>query len=109
MALADLAGPVFGALSDPTRRQVLAALAERRTATATQLASELPVTRQAVLKHLSALSDAELVTRRRSGREVHYSLAPAPLSEAMSWLAAVGAQWDERLASLQRHLAAPGG
>ena len=105
MALADLAGPVFGALSDPTRRRVLAALAERRTATATQLASELPVSRQAVLKHLSALSAAELVTSQRSGREVHYRLTPAPLSEAMSWMAAVGAQWDQRLALLERHLA----
>ena len=107
MAIADPAGPVFGALSDPTRRRLLATLAERRSATATELASELPVSRQAVLKHLSALSAADLVTSRRSGREVHYRLTPAPLSDAMSWMADVGAEWDERLAALQRHLASP--
>ena len=105
MAIDDAAGPVFGALSDPTRRQVLATLAERQSATATELASELPVSRQAVLKHLSALSAAELVTSRRSGREVRYRLTPAPLSDAMSWMAAVGAQWDRRLALLETHLA----
>ena len=95
---------VFDALADPNRRYVLEALAERETATATELAAELPVTRQAVAKHLAALSEAGLVESRREGRETRYELTPAPLSDAMTWMASVGAQWDSRLARLQRHL-----
>jgi DNA-binding transcriptional ArsR family regulator len=90
---------VFGALADSTRRSLLSALAEH-PATATELAADLPISRQAVLKHLSALADAGLVSRERDGREVRYSVTPAPLSSAVSWIATVGAQWDERLAAL---------
>lgn len=92
---------VFGALSDPTRRQLLSTIAER-PATATELAGGLPISRQAVVKHLGALADAGLVERRRAGREVRYRVTPAPLSDAVSWMAHVGAQWDERLAALER-------
>lgn len=92
---------VFGALADPTRRGLLSALGER-PATATELSSALPISRQAVVKHLSALAEAGLVTRERSGREVRYSVTPAPLSGAVSWIATVGAQWDDRLAALAR-------
>jgi len=95
---------VFGALSDGTRRGLLAALGEHGPATATQLAADLPVTRQAVSKHLGALAAAGLVSSERSGREVRYRLTPAPLSDAVIWMAGVGAQWDERLAALQRRL-----
>lgn len=95
---------VFDALADPNRRYVLEALAERETATATELAAELPVTRQAVAKHLAALSDAGLVESRREGRETRYELTPAPLGDAMDWMASVGAQWDARLTRLTRHL-----
>jgi DNA-binding transcriptional ArsR family regulator len=100
----DRAGAVFGALSDPTRRELLAAIARQPAATATELASELPISRQAVLKHLTALADAGLLDRERSGREVHYHLTPAPLSDAVSWMAEVGGQWDERLATLSRQV-----
>jgi DNA-binding transcriptional ArsR family regulator len=100
----DPAGAVFGALSDPTRRALLAAIAEQPAATATELASELPISRQAVLKHLNALADAGLLDRERSGREVRYRVTPAPLSEAVSWMAEVGGQWDDRLAALGRQL-----
>jgi DNA-binding transcriptional ArsR family regulator len=100
----DLTGRVFDALADPHRRYVLEVLAGRETATATELATELPVTRQAVAKHLAALSDAGLVERRRAGRETLYELTPAPLGEAMDWMASVGAQWDARLSALSRHL-----
>jgi DNA-binding transcriptional ArsR family regulator len=96
----DPAGAVFGALSDPTRRALLAEIAQHPAATATQLASDLPISRQAVLKHLNALADAGLVDRRRTGREVCYRVTPAPLSQAVSWMADVGAEWDERLATL---------
>ena len=98
------ADAVFGALSDGTRRRLLALLGERGEASATDLARELPVTRQAIQKHLGTLSAAGLVAARRSGREVLYHPTPAPMSEAMEWMAEVGAQWDERLAALERQL-----
>jgi DNA-binding transcriptional ArsR family regulator len=92
---------VFGALADPTRRQLLSAIAQH-PATATELAGGLPISRQAVVKHLGALADAGLLERRRTGREVRYRFTPAPLSDAVSWMAHVGAQWDTRLAALER-------
>jgi DNA-binding transcriptional ArsR family regulator len=100
----ERAGAVFGALSDPTRRALLTAIAEHPAATATQLAAQLPITRQAVLKHLNALTDAGLLDRTRSGREVRYQFTPAPLSDAVDWMTAVGAEWDDRLAVLKRQL-----
>ena len=105
-ALAEVepTGRVFDALADPTRRRLVALLGERGAASATELARELPVTRQAVVKHLGALAGAGLASARREGREVRYRLEPAPLSEAMGWMAQVGAAWDERLAALERHI-----
>src|SRR3954471_12740509 len=100
----DRAGAVFGALADPTRRTLFAALAEHPAATATELAAEFPITRQAVLKHLTALADAGLLDRERSGREVRFRVTPAPLTDAVSWIADVGGQWDERIARLRRQL-----
>lgn len=100
----DRAGAVFGALSDPTRRALLATIAGHPAATATQLAAELPISRQAVLKHLNALTDAGLLDRTRAGREVRYQFTPAPLSEAVGWMTEVGAEWDERLAVLRGRL-----
>jgi DNA-binding transcriptional ArsR family regulator len=102
----DRVGPVFSALADPSRRFVVETLAERGSATATELAGELPVTRQAVAKHLAALADAGLVTPSRSGREQRYSLTPEPLGEAVLWMQRVGTQWDGRLAALRGHLEA---
>jgi DNA-binding transcriptional ArsR family regulator len=93
---------VFGALSDPTRRALLRDIADRPEATATDLAASLPISRQAVVKHLTALADAGLVERERSGREVRYRVTPQPLTEAVSWMADVGGQWDRRLAALKR-------
>jgi DNA-binding transcriptional ArsR family regulator len=100
----DRAGSVFGALSDATRRQLLSAVATQPAVTATELASGLPITRQAVAKHLAALTDAGLLTRERAGREVRYRVTPEPLEDAVSWIAAVGGQWDDRLAALARQL-----
>jgi DNA-binding transcriptional ArsR family regulator len=93
---------VFGALADPTRREVMRSLAEQPGLTASRLAGELPMSRQAVSKHLHALSGAGLVTARREGRETRYTLTPAPLAEAMIWMSDVGADWDERLERLRR-------
>jgi DNA-binding transcriptional ArsR family regulator len=95
---------VFDALGDPGRRSLVEAVASRGSATATELAAELPVTRQAVAKHLAALNEAGLVESRREGRETRYELTPAPLGVAMDWMASVGAEWDARLAALRRHL-----
>jgi DNA-binding transcriptional ArsR family regulator len=96
---------VFQALADPHRRFVLETLADRGSATVTELAAELPVTRQAVAKHLGTLRTAELVEPTRAGREIRYRLSPAPLGDALDWMERVGATWDERLAALRRHLA----
>jgi DNA-binding transcriptional ArsR family regulator len=90
-------GDVFAALSDPTRRQVVEALGARDELTATELAAELPVTRQAVAKHLAQLHAAGLVKGRRAGRETRYRLTPAPLGEAIDWMRAVGARTDGRV------------
>jgi DNA-binding transcriptional ArsR family regulator len=102
----DPTGRVFDALADPNRRYVIQALAQRPTATATELAAELPVTRQAVSKHLAALGDAGLVESAREGRETRYRLTPGPLGEAMDWMAEVGADWDTRLTRLRDLLGA---
>ncbi|MFL5903290.1 MAG: ArsR/SmtB family transcription factor [Solirubrobacteraceae bacterium] len=95
-------GPVFAALADPTRRAILERVASSGDATPTALAAELPVTRQAVAKHLAALEGAGLVAGRRVGREHRYAPRPAPLAEAAQWMARVGGEWDERLARLGR-------
>jgi DNA-binding transcriptional ArsR family regulator len=99
------ADAVFGALSDPTRRRLLSLLDDRGEASATELARDLPVSRQAVVKHLGALAGAGLVASRREGREVRFRPTPAPMSEAVAWMTTVGAEWDDRLAKLQRELA----
>jgi DNA-binding transcriptional ArsR family regulator len=99
------ADAVFGALADPTRRQLLSAISDHPS-TATELAGDVPISRQAVVKHLIALADAGLLERERAGREVRYRVTPAPLSDAVSWIAQVGAQWDTRLASLAHTLEA---
>lgn len=98
-------GAVFAALADPTRRSVVQSLSGGSTVTASRLAQDLPITRQAVAKHLAALNRAGLVATERKGREMHYRLTPAPLADAASWMAAVGAQWDDRLEALRSHLA----
>ena len=85
---------VFSALSDPTRRAVIRCLADGGPATLGSLADELPVTRQAVAKHL-----AQLDGRRRT-----YRLTPGPLTGAMGWMVDVGGDWDERLGALKRHV-----
>ncbi len=95
---------IFTALGDERRREVVELLAVRGSATATELAAELPVTRQAVAKHLASLDDAGLVSMTRSGREARYRLTPEPLADAVGWIERVGARWDARLEALQRHL-----
>jgi DNA-binding transcriptional ArsR family regulator len=98
------ADSVFTALSDPSRRRLLEELAGRDSASLTELAAQLPVSRQAVSKHLTALGNAGLVTSARAGRETRYRLTPDALAEAAAWIERVGSQWDERLARLQAHV-----
>ena len=95
---------VFEALADPTRRRVVETLARGGTVTASGLAAQLPMTRQAVAKHLTALHGAELVSSTRIGRETHYKLRPQPLDEAAHWIQMVSAEWDDRLEALRRSL-----
>jgi DNA-binding transcriptional ArsR family regulator len=104
MTAADATDAVFTALADPTRRGLFALLGARGEASATELARELPVSRQAVQKHLGTLAGAGLVGTRRSGRAVLYRPTPAPMSDALVWMADVGGEWDDRLAALRRQL-----
>ena len=92
---------VFAALADATRRQLMGMLAEGGPTTATRLAAALPITRQAVAKHLDVLEAGGLVHATRAGRETRWSLDPAPLDDAAAWIAEVGAGWDRRLAALR--------
>ncbi|CAN5385706.1 hypothetical protein BH23ACT7_BH23ACT7_22460 [soil metagenome] len=94
-------GVVFAALADATRRDVVVHLSSDGPATPTQLAARLPVTRQAVAKHLAALESAGLVAVSREGREARYRFTPEPLADAMSWITDVGLQWDRRLDALR--------
>lgn len=93
---------VFEALADPTRREVLALVGQHGPVTATELAGKLPVSRQAVAKHLDALRHAGLVDRDKRGRDVRYGLNPRGLDGASAWMEDVGAAWDQRLAALAR-------
>ena len=108
-----LAGPdieaaaeqVFVALADPTRRAILAALASEGPATATDLADRLPITRQAIAKHLALLAEAGLVTAQPGERRrVRYRLRSAPMQVAQQFLAALARDWDSPLGALQDHL-----
>jgi DNA-binding transcriptional ArsR family regulator len=100
-------GATFTALSDPTRRMLVGLIAERGSVTASEAAKELPMTRQAVAKHLAVLHDAGLAEPSRAGRETRYALQPQALADAAAWMAEVGADWDERLARLQRLVSRP--
>jgi DNA-binding transcriptional ArsR family regulator len=95
-------GAVLAALADPTRRLLLDALAELGRASATTLGARLPVSRQAVVKHLQILEAAGLVEGRRAGREVLYAVCCQPLDASARWLDNLSARWDRRLEALKR-------
>ncbi|WP_405792313.1 ArsR/SmtB family transcription factor [Streptomyces sp. NBC_01506] len=92
---------VLVALADPTRRQLLELLAALGEVTATTLAARLPVSRQAVVKHLAVLDAAGLVSGGRVGREVRYAVRPAALDATARWMAALAVDWDRRLADIK--------
>lgn len=95
--------PIFAALADPMRRELLVNLAEHSPKTATQLAEEYPITRQGILKHLNILEEAGLVIVQQKGREKRYTFTPQPLGQLEQWIQAISAKWDERLFRL-KHL-----
>jgi len=99
---------VFAALADPTRRAILAELAARGPATGTDLAARLPITRQAIAKHLTHLSHAGLLTAQPGERRrIRYRLHPAPMRIAQQYLAALARDWDTTLDALKDHLDRP--
>jgi DNA-binding transcriptional ArsR family regulator len=99
---------VFAALADPTRRQLLALLGGQASASATTLAGQLPVTRQAVVKHLAVLAESELVSRHRDGRQIVFTVRPERLVATASWMTTLAATWQQRLELLKQAAEAPG-
>lgn len=99
----------FSALADPTRRHLVEMLVGHGPTTATQLASELDITRQAVAKHLYLLADAGLATQSRQGRETHFEARPEGLSEVAEWISTTEQKWDARLQNLADSLSPPEG
>jgi DNA-binding transcriptional ArsR family regulator len=106
--LSDDIGRVFAALADPTRRRMLDALLRDGVTSVPALTASLPITRQAVAKHLSALGDAGLIERAAaSGREVRYRLRAGALAKATAWMREAESAWDERLARLKEAVERP--
>lgn len=95
---------VLTALADPTRRDLLELLSVRGEATATVLAADLPISRQAVAQHLAVLDEVGLVAGRRQGREHHFVVRPETLDEAARWMGQLAQQWDRRLRTI-KHIA----
>lgn len=95
---------VFEVVADSTRRAILDRLRTSGPLSVRQVGEPLPMSRQAVTKHLDALARAGLVRVRREGRERLHELDPEPLRELDDWLAPYAAAWDERLARLRDHL-----
>jgi DNA-binding transcriptional ArsR family regulator len=103
MSPAD-AAPLFAALGDETRFRLLARLSSGGPGSITSLGATLPVSRQAITKHLAVLSDAGLVRSRRRGRERIWQLEPKRLSDAHQYLDRISQQWDSALERLRKHV-----
>jgi ArsR family transcriptional regulator, cadmium/lead-responsive transcriptional repressor len=88
---------LWSAIGDPTRRHMLDLLLTEGPGTATTLSTHLPVTRQAVTKHLAVLDRVGLVHSTPAGREKRYEVDEAQLARAVAQLNSVGAMWDNRL------------
>jgi ArsR family transcriptional regulator, cadmium/lead-responsive transcriptional repressor len=93
---------LWSAIGDPTRRRMLDLLLTDGVATATTLSERLPVSRQAVSKHLGVLDRVGLVHVTPAGREMRYEVDDAQLGRAVAQLSAVGATWDARLRRIKR-------
>jgi DNA-binding transcriptional ArsR family regulator len=101
MSKADRAS-VFAALGDPVRLKLLARIGDGGSIT--QLAAGLPITRQAVTRHLRVLERANLIEARQRGREMQFVARPARLRQAKGWLDDVARQWDGSLGRLKIHV-----
>ena len=93
---------LWSAIGDPTRRRMLDLLLATRAGTATSLSEQLPVTRQAVAKHLGVLDRVGLVRAAPAGREKRYRVDEAQLGRAVAQLNAVGRTWDARLQRIKQ-------
>jgi ArsR family transcriptional regulator, cadmium/lead-responsive transcriptional repressor len=93
---------LWEAMADPTRRKLLDLLVARGQATATTLTTEMPVSRQAISKHLSVLQRVGLIDAHRQGREVRYEVRERRLAEATGALSKVANRWDRRLRAIKR-------
>ena len=93
---------VFAALGDPMRLQLLARMGNGGSIT--ELAAGLPITRQAVTRHLRVLEQADLIKAQKVGREMHFTASPDRLVEAKGWLDDVARQWDGALGRLKDHV-----
>jgi DNA-binding transcriptional ArsR family regulator len=96
----------FSALADPTRRAIVARLTDGKSLAVGEIARTFPMSLPAVIKHLDVLTEAGLVTRTRVGRNVQCRLAPAPMGEAMDWIARHLTFWNTRLDALETLMAA---
>src|SRR5438105_1350055 len=94
----------FAALSDPTRRAMLARLEADNTVSVSELARPFAMSLPAIMKHLDVLTDAGLVTRNKTGRTVACRLRAQPMQEAMNWLSKYERFWSERLDRLAAYL-----
>ena len=100
--MSDTVGPVFAALADPTRRRVVETLLRDGVTSVPSLTAVLPISRQAVAKHLATLDDAGLLERApANGREVRYRLRGRALAPAATWLRDAEIAWEQRLARLK--------
>jgi DNA-binding transcriptional ArsR family regulator len=99
---ADGSDRLWAALGEPTRLRLLDLLLEREDVTASALATRLPISRQAVAKHLAVLERAGLVEAQRAGREVRFAIRHDRLEQARRQMAEVAARWDRRLDSIKR-------
>jgi len=93
---------LWSAVGDPTRRRLLDLLLSDGGGTATKLSQQLPVSRQAIAKHLAVLDRVGLVHLTPSGRERVYRVSEAQLARAVAQLSSVGATWDARLHRIKR-------
>lgn len=94
--------PLLAALADPTRRALFERLSAEGPASASSLARAMPITRQAVAKHMAVLDEAGLVERRAVGREIEFVARPAALGGVTDWISRVGSEWDDKLERLRR-------
>ena len=95
---------VFGALGDPTRQQLIDWMVAEGSGTATEFASRLPITRQAVARHLGELERAGLAVSEKVGRESIYRPTTDTLDVAIEWLAERSSRWASTLEELARHV-----